>query len=185
MHKLKTLLPVILHAIPNHAKECMQTLIPQPLARNNMACGRTHIPSQTHLNLLLQHRYTTNIPLHNYLEMFMHRYATPLHKPLFKFLFYHMWGPEWIEICWNSIWLRARSHMTSRYTQGSVTTLNHFGGVLGRPLDIFLFWALTISWARLLACVWSGPKCIWWKWSNLMMLHVTKKVKIGEESPKF
>jgi hypothetical protein len=28
---------------------------------------------------------------------------------------------------------------------------------LGRPLDTF-FWALTISWSRLLARVWSGPK---------------------------
>jgi hypothetical protein len=27
MHKLKTLLSVILHAIPNHAKVCMQALI--------------------------------------------------------------------------------------------------------------------------------------------------------------
>ena len=37
----------------------------------------------------------------------------------------------------NSIWLRARSHMTSHYTWGSVTTLHNFGGVLGRPLDTF------------------------------------------------
>ncbi len=52
-------------------------------------------------------------------------------------LFYHVWGPAWIEIYWNSIWLRARSHMTSHYTWGSVTTLHDFGGVLGRPLDTF------------------------------------------------
>ena len=71
-------------------------------------------------------------------------------------LFYHVWGPAWIKIHWNSIWLRARSHMTSHYTWGSVTTLHDFGGVLGRPLDTF-FWALTISWSRLLARVWSGP----------------------------
>ena len=32
-----------------------------------------------------------------------------------------------------------------------------FGGVLGRPLGTF-FWAPTISWSRLLACVWTGPK---------------------------
>ena len=32
-----------------------------------------------------------------------------------------------------------------------------FGGVLGQPLDTF-FWALTISWSRLLARVGSGPK---------------------------
>ena len=33
-----------------------------------------------------------------------------------------------------------------------MTTLHDFGGVLGRPLDTF-FWALTISWSRLLARV--------------------------------
>ena len=69
-------------------------------------------------------------------------------------LFYHVWIPAWIEINWNSIWLRA-CHMASHYTWGSVTTLDGFGGVLGRPLDTFL-WALTISWSRLLAHVWSG-----------------------------
>jgi hypothetical protein len=38
-----------------------------------------------------------------------------------------------------------------------VTTLHDFGGILGRPLDTF-FWALIISWSRLSARVWSGPK---------------------------
>ena len=46
------------------------------------------------------------------------------------------------------------------YTWGSVTTLHDFEGALGRPLDTF-FWALTISWSRLLARVWSGPHCGW------------------------
>jgi hypothetical protein len=65
-----------------------------------------------------------------------------------------------IEIHWNnSVWLRARSHMTSYYTWGYVTTLHIFGGVSGWPLDTF-FWALTISWSRLLALVWSGPKLV-------------------------
>jgi hypothetical protein len=72
------------------------------------------------------------------------------------FYWYHVWGPAWIEIHWNSVWLRARSHMAPHYTWGSVTTLHDFGGVLGRPLDTFLG-ALTISWSRLLARVWSGP----------------------------
>ena len=71
-------------------------------------------------------------------------------------LFYHVWGPAWIEIHWNSIWLRAWSDMTSHYTWRSMTMLHDFGGVLGQPLDTF-FWALTISWSRLLARVWSGP----------------------------
>ena len=72
-------------------------------------------------------------------------------------LFYHVWGPAWIEIYWNSIWLRAQSHMTSHYTWGSVTTLHGFRGVLGWPLDTFI-WAITISWSPLLARVWSNPK---------------------------
>ena len=73
------------------------------------------------------------------------------------FYFYHVWGPAWIEIQWNSIWLRVWSHMTtSHYTSGPMTTLHDFGGVLGWPLDTF-FWALPTSWSWLLARVWSGP----------------------------
>jgi hypothetical protein len=52
--------------------------------------------------------------------------------------FYHAWGLAWREIHSISIWLRARSHMTSHYTWRSVTTLHNCGGVLGRPLDTFL-----------------------------------------------
>ena len=63
----------------------------------------------------------------------------------------------WIAIHWNIIWLMAWSHMDSHYTWGYVTTLHDFGGVWGRPLDT-IFWALTSSWSRLLACVWSGPQ---------------------------
>ena len=66
-------------------------------------------------------------------------------------------GPTLIKIHWNSIWLRVWSHMTLHYTWGFITTLHNFGSVLGRwPLDTFL-WALTISWSRFLAHVWSGP----------------------------
>jgi hypothetical protein len=67
-----------------------------------------------------------------------------------------VWRSTSIEIHENSIWVRARSHMTSHYTWGSVTILHDFGGELGRPLDT-LFSALTISRSRLLARVWSGP----------------------------
>ena len=70
--------------------------------------------------------------------------------------FYHVWGPAWIDLHWNSTWLKVWSHVTSHYTWGSVTTPHDFEGVLGRSLDTF-FWTLTISWSRLLAHVWSGP----------------------------
>ena len=84
-------------------------------------------------------------------------YGTPNAHNRWFILLYHVGGPAWIEIHWNSIWSRARSHTASNYTWESVTKLHDFGGVLGRrPLDTF-FWALTISWSRLLAHVWSGP----------------------------
>ena len=54
----------------------------------------------------------------------------------------------WIEMHWNSIWLRAQSHRTAHYTWGSVTTLHDFGMAFGH-----FFWALTISWSRLGSCV--------------------------------
>jgi hypothetical protein len=47
--------------------------------------------------------------------------------------------------------------MTSHYTVGSTTALHEFGGLLGQPLDTFI-WALTISWSWLLAHVWRDPK---------------------------
>ena len=51
--------------------------------------------------------------------------------------FYHVWEPTWTDLHWNNIWLRTRSHMTSHYTWGSVTTLRDVRGVLGRPSDTF------------------------------------------------
>ena len=100
-------------------------------------------------------------------------HGTPNAHNRWFILFYHVWGPAWIEIHWNSIWLRARSHMTSHYTWGPVTTLHDFGGVLGWPLDTF-FWALAISWSRLLACVWSGPRVASW---NLLIHSIQSDVE--------
>ena len=71
-------------------------------------------------------------------------HGTPNADDCWFILLYHVWRPAWMEIHWNSIRLRARSHMTSHYTRGSVTTLHDFGGVLGWPWDTF-FWAVTIS----------------------------------------
>ena len=78
-------------------------------------------------------------------------------------LFYHVWGPAWIEIQWNNIWLRIRSHMTSHYTWGSVTTLHEFGGVLGRPLDTFFWVSHNLMVTALGSCVkWPSN----WTWCN-------------------
>jgi hypothetical protein len=81
-------------------------------------------------------------------------------------LFYHVWKPTWIKIHWNSIGMRAWSHMTSHYTWGSVTTLLDFGDVLARlsfelhnfmvtalgscvgwPLQQSVLWCSTISYS--------------------------------------
>ena len=77
-----------------------------------------------------------------------HKTRRPRHSEILTIvdfiLFYHVWGPAWIEIHWNNSWLRAWSHMTSHYTRGSATPLHDVGGVWGGPVDTF-FWALTIS----------------------------------------
>ena len=87
-------------------------------------------------------------------------HGTPKSHNRWFIIFYCVWAPAWIEIHWNSIRLRARSHMTSHYTWEPMTTIHDFGGVLGRPFDTF-FWALTLLWSRLLARVWGGPKSPW------------------------
>jgi hypothetical protein len=73
--------------------------------------------------------------------------------PIDLFYFIMCEDPIWIKIHWKSIWLRVQSHMTSHYTWEHVTTRHDFEGVLEQPLDTF-FWALTISWSRLLTRVW-------------------------------
>jgi hypothetical protein len=84
-------------------------------------------------------------------------HGTPNAHNYWFILFYHVWGPTWIEIYWNGIWLK------NQVTYGFTIHLrirDHttwFEGVLGQPLNTF-FWALTISWSQLLACAWSGPK---------------------------
>jgi hypothetical protein len=110
-------------------------------------------------------------------------------------LFCHMWEPTWIDIYWNSIWLRVRSHMTSLYTWGSMTTLHDCGGVLGWPLDTFFglsqfhghgSWLVCevalIYFKALLPCggLWTRPThhtslCYGWeKWAKLV--HKLKKI---------
>ena len=73
-------------------------------------------------------------------------------------LFYHVWVPAWIETHWGPghMWL----HTTLENPWLHYMILEVY---LGWPLDTF-FWAPTISWSWLLACVWSGPK-YWMKLS--------------------
>ena len=54
-------------------------------------------------------------------------------------LFHRAWGTAWIETQQNGIWLRARSHTASHYTQGFVTTLHTwFGRCVGTAFKHFL-----------------------------------------------
>jgi hypothetical protein len=80
-------------------------------------------------------------------------HGTPNAHNCWFILLYHMWKHAWIEIHWNSNWLRDWSRMTSHYTWGSVTTLHDFGGVLGRPLDTFLLGSHNLMVTALGLCV--------------------------------
>ena len=79
------------------------------------------------------------------------------HLTTIHLFYFSMCGDRaaWIEIHWNSIWLRRPSHMTSHDTWEPLTALHEFGSVLRRPLDTSF--GLTISWSRLLAHMRSGP----------------------------
>ena len=68
-------------------------------------------------------------------------------------LFDHVWGPAWIDIHWNSVWLRARSHMTSHYTWGSVSTLTWFRRCLGTAFGHFLMGSHNFMVTTLGSCV--------------------------------
>jgi hypothetical protein len=79
-----------------------------------------------------------------------------------------------MDIHWNSPLLRARSHMTSHYTRGSVTTLRDFGGVLGRPLDNFSFVLSQFhGYSSWLMC--EVALISLWRWSPLWLLEYYNK----------
>jgi hypothetical protein len=64
--------------------------------------------------------------------------ALPMFTTVDLSYFILVWGPTWIEIHWNSIWLRPQSHMASHYTWGSMTTLHDFGSCLRTAFGHFL-----------------------------------------------
>ena len=105
-------------------------------------------------------------------------HGTPKARNHLFITFYHVWGPTWLEIHWNSIWLRDWSHMTSHYTWGSVAPLHDFGGALGRPLDTF-FWALTISWSQL------SVSCVKWPLSHLYCFAISICSYVGSSLKVF
>jgi hypothetical protein len=72
-------------------------------------------------------------------------------------LIHHAWKPAWIKLHWNSIWLRARSHMTSHDTREFVATLTWCWRFVGTAFWTLSFGLSQFPRSRLLARVWSGP----------------------------
>ena len=87
-------------------------------------------------------------------------HGTPNAHNRWYILIYHVWRPAWIEIHWNNIWLEAQSQMTSHYTWGSVTTLQDFGGELGRPFGHLLLGSHKATVTALGSCVKWSFECI-------------------------
>jgi hypothetical protein len=67
-------------------------------------------------------------------------HGTPNTHNCWFILLYHAWGSAWIEIHWNSVWLRAWSHTTSHYTWGSVRNITWFWRCVGTA-----FWTLSFG----------------------------------------
>ena len=80
-------------------------------------------------------------------------HGTPNAHNRWFILFYHAWGPAWIEILWNNIWLRAWSHMTPHSTWKSVTTPHEVGGVLEQAFGHFLLGSHNFMVSALGSCV--------------------------------
>ena len=103
---------------------------------------------------------TWTISKNHFLEVGAHTnlgdHGTPNAHNRWFVLLYQVRGSAWIAIHWNNIWLRAQHIWLHTTLEDPWPHHMMLGGVLGRPLDTF-FWALTFSWSRLLARVWSGP----------------------------
>jgi hypothetical protein len=93
-------------------------------------------------------------------------HGTPNAHNCWFILLYHMWKPAWIEIHWNSIWLREVTYDFTLHLRVRDHT-TWFWRCVGTAFGHFSFWALTISWSRLLACVWSDP--LRWLWKSLWL----------------
>jgi hypothetical protein len=85
-------------------------------------------------------------------------------------LFYHVWGSAWIEIHWNSIWLRAPSRMTSHYTWGSMTTLHDYGS------DLDALWTLSFGLSQFHGH--ALGLCVKWPWVPLKTSEPTIVISI-------
>ena len=81
-------------------------------------------------------------------------HATPNTHNHWFILFYHVWRPAWIEIHWNGIWSRIRSHVIPHYTWGSMTTLHTwFWRCVGTAFGHFLLGSHNFMITALDSCV--------------------------------
>ena len=78
------------------------------------------------------------------------------------FGFNHVWGPTWIEVRWNSIWLKVWSHVTSHYIRVPVTTLRDVGSGFEMVFGHFLLGSLNFRVTAHGSCV-KWPLDYWWR----------------------
>ena len=97
--------------------------------------------------------YFQKLPLEGRLNTKPGDHGIPNVRNRWLIMFYQVWGPVWMNIHWSNIWLTARSHMTSHWTWGSVTTLHGSRGVLGRPLGTFFWSSHNLTVTALASCV--------------------------------
>jgi hypothetical protein len=93
-------------------------------------------------------------------------------------LFYHVWGLTWIEIHWNSIWLRAQLHMSSCYTWETVIRTTWFWKCLGDGL-LTLLLGSPISWSQLLVRVWVALRPLWQKYQHKKLVLYDMSPRVG------
>ena len=112
------------------------------MASNRSCFMVTWIVFKTHLlEVGLKHNWETMAP-----QMLTNRWFI---------LLYHVRGPTWTEIHWNSIWLGPVTYGCTLHLRIHDHT-TWFWRCLGTSFGHFI-WDLTNSWSRLLARVWSGP----------------------------
>ena len=85
------------------------------------------------------------------------------------------WWPAWMKIHWNRIWLRAHDHTTLEGLWPHYMILEVCWG----GLWTLSFRALTISWSRLLARVWSGRRPV-----GLGKHYASLHQNLGDFAPK-
>jgi hypothetical protein len=90
-------------------------------------------------------------------------------------LLYHAWRPTGIKIHWNSIWLRARSHMTSQLYSRLRDHTTWFWRCLGTTFGHSLLGSHNFMVTALGSCVKWPFRLLWFKKSACTHLHTLGK----------